>query len=549
MLPSVTGTHSITEARTHSLSKRGIDELGGAYLPFKGRIRGLVTFIQMKNDDVADLAWPNGRLPNWSNMFAERMHRYFEEMSGGQMDLQLDVYPHLLTTPHTETNYLDWGENYGTVIRRLIDTLDTQMSFEDYDNWDSQGVPFSVEEGPDGQVDLLIVIFRSISNAGFLPFSGISDLGFPGYAFVDGSLDRFFYGGSGEWNDARASGLTISYLPGYKAVMNDDFAFRVTTHELGHKLFGEAHPAELYGGLGVMASSSNGYGMCSFERQLAGYLDYRMLDPGRDTTVVLKDYLTEDDAVLLPVAEQSRSYYALEYRSKRSQWDGAPVEGLYIYRIYNSSSMNQNRVVVVSAEGSFTWSLDESTGKIYPVAPQPVGGYNRLQRIPVNNGVYWADGWEGDERVAFSMKRSELCALKNPSPDFIFSNDTIRTNLHIRLLSITDSAATVQISYQYPTILDADQPLAATVRIESPFPHPVRSGTTAILPFTLDRPGHYTLSLLDVLGRRVQVVEGFAATAGQQTSELSTAGLQAGTFMLLLETDVQRLTRPLLITQ
>lgn len=539
-------TPELSEVRKENAGR--IEPYGGAHLPFKGRIRGLVTFVQLRNDDVENNAWPNGSMPLWADLYVERLERYFSEMSGGALQLQLDMHPSLMMTRGTEEGYVTWGQNFGDAIKEMIDSLDVLMDFAPYDRWDSEGNPYNVKEEPDGKVDLLIVVFRSISHGGFLPFTGVSDLGFAGHHFVDGTLDRFFYGGSGEWNDAGSSGLTLSYLPGRKGVMNAEFAFNVTVHELGHKLFGESHPADLYGRLGIMARSSNGYSMSSFEKHLAGYIDYRVLNAGRDTVVTLTDFVTRGDAVLLPVPQHARSYYAFEFRGKKSEWDTAPVEGLYIYRIYDSWSKSQKRLLVMSAEGSFDWALNDSTGMVYPVGPRPIGGYSRMQQIPVNNRVYWAEGWDGDARVAFRDHRNELAVLKNPSPDYIFGSDTIRTDLHIRLLSLSDSSATVRISYQYPTILSASVPVADQVSLSLPFPHPLHAGGSSSVDFHIPRPAHIRLHLIDALGRRVQELVHGQRPAGSYRTSLHTDDLAPGSYLLVLETGAGRIARRILIT-
>jgi M6 family metalloprotease-like protein len=528
---------------------KGIEPLGGAYLPFKGRVRGRVLFVQTRTDMLENEQWPNGQLPLWHETYTNRLHEYFQDMSGGDLDLTLDIFPNLMLTKGTEEGYVAWNLNFGFAIKEMIDSLDVLMSFEPYDLWDSEGNPFNVQESPDGKVDLLIVVFRSIALDQFLPFSGVSDLGFAGYHFVDNSLDRFFYGGSGNWNDAGASGLVLSFLPGRSAVMNSEYAFNVTIHELGHKLFGEAHPADLYSRLGIMAHSGNGHAMNSFERHLAGYIDYRELPPRRDTVITLHDYVSTDDAVLLPVPELARSYYAFEFRGKKSAWDTAPVEGLYIYRIYDSWSKSQKKVLVISAEGSYEWVLDESSSQIVPLRPSALTGYNRLQRIPVNNTIYWADGWWGDERVPYRDDRTELAVRKNPTPDFIFGSDTIHTNLHIRLLAMTDSTATVRISYQYPVILD-DTPLASRLdALHLPYPHPISSGQgLGTIPYSIGRAGPVKLLLYDSLGRLLHVLADCQQDAGPHTATFSAGELSAGTYMIVLQTADVRLSRSLLIT-
>ncbi len=535
-------------APQHALFK-GIAPHGGAHLPTRGALRGLVVFVETLNDTSPDLSWPLGTMPSWSAAYKDRVERYFADMSGGAMQLQLDVYPDLMITRGTEDGYVYWSQNFGHAINEILDSIDTKLDFGIYDLWDAEGKVYRLQPGPDGRVDLLIFIFRSIANTTFLPFSGVSDLGFAGYHFLDGSLARWVYGGTGQFNDAGASGLTICRAPGYRMVIDQEFAFQVTLHELGHKLFGEGHPAEIFGGLGLMANAGNGYAMNGFERQLAGYIDFREVAADQDTVVTLRDYVTTGEAVLIPIPEVDRAYYSLEYHTRQSEWDSAPVEGLYAFRIYDSWSKNQKEVHVVSAEGKYNWALDTISGTIYPTTPSPLKGYNRFQRIPINGKNYWAEGWWGDSRCAFTLDRPEFAVLKNPTPDFLFGTDTIRTNLHISLLTADESSATVRISYQSPVILSTGSSPASAFSLSLPYPHPLRDHGSGVIPFTTSRGGPVRLNLYDATGRMLRTLLEKEVPAGSQKCSINVDGLPAGVYQLVLQSAEGRSTQSIVITR
>jgi hypothetical protein len=527
---------------------KSIEPHSGAHLPTHGSIRGIVVFVQTPNDAVEDHDWPRGAMPLWADAYAERVQRYFGEMSRGAMQLQIDLYPELMVTRNREDDYVYWQQNFGHAIRELLDTLKNNIDFSQYDLWDSERKAYQVRPGPDGKVDLIIFIFRSIANTAFLPFSGVSDLGFPGYHFLDGSLGRWVYGGTGHFNDASSSGITICRSPGYRMVIDPEFAFTVTVHEFGHKILGEGHPAELYGGLGVMANAGNGYAMSSFERHLAGYIDYLPIVPGNDTTVVLRDYVTTGDALLIPIPQLSRSYYGLEFRARASEWDTAPTGGLYAYRIYDSWGRNQKTVEVICAEGKFVWALDSTTGNVRPVRPSPLNGYNRYQRIPMNGKTYWANGWWGDPRSAFTMERPSFSVLKNPTPDFLSGRDTIFTNLHITLLAMDDSSATVQISYRAPSILGLRPVPGQSFSLSPPYPNPLRQNDRGMVPLTAGRRGEIRVRLHDALGRELRTLHTGDVEAGDGLLAVSADGLPAGMYTIVLESEEGYSVQPLLIT-
>jgi hypothetical protein len=509
----------------------------------------MVVFVQTLNDTNPDGNWPPGSMPEWASDYVLRLERYFADMSNGAMEMQLDLHPNLMITRNKEDDYVYWQQNFGSAIKEILDSLDTNIDFTAYDQWDSEGKAYRLQPGPDGQIDLMIFVFRSIANCSFLPFTGISDLGFAGYKFLDGSLARWAYGGSGAYNDASSTGVTVCRAPGYRIVIDQDFAFQVTVHEFGHKLFGEGHPAELYGGLGVMSNGGNGYAMNSFERQLVGYTDFLETTAGVDTIVTLRDYVTTGDAVLIPIPEAARTYYSLEYRNRLSEWDTAPVSGLYAFRIYDSWGKNQKEVQVVSAEGNFEWALDSTTSSVYPVRPSAISGYNRLRSIPINGKNYWAEGWWGDARCAFTLERPEFSVLKNPTPDFMFGTDTISTNLHITLLTADSGGATVRISYQNPSILSSHSLQNPNIALWPPYPHPLRENSEGLVPFSVRRAGRVRLSMYDALGRQVRTLLDEEISAGTQQQRVSTDGLSAGIYQIVLESAEGRMTQSLVITR
>ena len=535
-------------ASSGTLLGGGIESHGGAHLPFQGYVRGLVVFVQTLNDSKEDASWPLGQLPTWNEDYVTRLERYYTDMSHGTMELDLDVHPGTMVTRNTEDGYVYWGLKYGDAIKEILDSLDVHMDFAIYDRWDSEANTYRLKEQPDGKVDLLIFVFRSISNSVFMPFSGVSDLGFAGHHFLDGSTERYVYGGSGHFNDAGSSGLSISFRPGHSAVMNPAYAFTSTIHELGHKLFGEGHTNELYGGLGTMANSGNGHAMSSFERHLAGYIHCRDLRPGTDTVITLTDYVSTGDAALLAIPQLDRAYFAFEFRGRKSEWDTAPIEGLYVYRIYDSWSKSQKRVQVISAEGAYEWAVDTATNTVHPIRSAPLTGYNRLQRIPIDGRNYWADGWWGVPSIAFREYRTEMAPWKNPSSSFMWGSDTIDSHVRMRLIALSDSTATVGISYGKPAILTADMPPVPAGTLGMPYPHPLSaSAGGAHVPFSLARAGHVRLTLHDALGRTVATLTEGNRAEGAHRVFIPIRDLTAGTYHLLLETPAGRTARTVLI--
>jgi len=365
----------------------GIPQHTGCHLPAAGRVRGLVLFIQTANDDLGDADWKLNEMPSWAGRFKARLRDYFGDMSNGGLQLELDVHPSLIVTQATEHSYLNAGKRLGQANRDILQSLDAALDYAPYDNWRSVGNAYNVQPEPDNEIELIITLYRRVTFSSFFGFSGVSDLGFEGYLFVDGGARRI-YGGSGEYNDARASGITVVRTPGSGIVMDEDWAVNVSIHELMHKFFGEGHPTDLYGGLGVLSHGAGGVAMSSFERHTLGYINYRVIPHGIDSTITLSDYVTTGDAAVLSLPEAPNWHYAFEYRRRLSQYDTAPADGIFIYRIYTPTGSSQKQLQVISAAGAHQWELDSVTGKPFRLHPDPIGGYNEYQKIPIDGKTY-----------------------------------------------------------------------------------------------------------------------------------------------------------------
>jgi hypothetical protein len=245
-----------------------------------------------------------------------------------------------------------------------------------------------------------------------------------------------------------------------------------------------------------------------------------------------------------------RMYYAFEFRSRQSEWDGAPTRGLYVLRLYDAWSRSMKTALLVSAEGAFRWERDTVHGGIRPVAPDPIGGYNRFQRIPIDGTIYWADHYWGDPSAAYTPERGELAVWKNPSPDFIYGIDTVHTEIRMRVLAMNSTSVTVRIAFSDPPILDADAPAAApdSPQIASVHPHPLLRGTSGSVTYVLPAVAEAALELYDALGRRVALLDASHRDAGTHRIALPTTGLPSGVYHLVLRAAGRISHRSLVLT-
>jgi type IX secretion system substrate protein len=525
-----------------------IESRSGAHLPTSGTIRGLVVFVQSKEDQAFDMDWRRGELPVWRDKFVSEMRAYFREISNETLSLNLDLYPELIVQKHDEIDFASMGLNYGGATRQWLKEIDGDIDFTKYDSWNSLDRAFRVTMGPDGSIDLLIILHRSIVSKGWMPYIGVSDLMFKGYEHVDGG-DRFFYGGNGLNTDAGSSGIIVTGHPGLNIALTFEMAFKVAIHELQHKIYGDTHMAELFGGLGVNAASGGGIAMCSYERHVLGYMQVEHLPVNVDTVITLHDYLSKDHAVAIPVEAVDRYYYLLEFRGLLSEYDSAPEKGVYIYRLKDAWGVLQKDIMVISAEGNWQWRVNEATGQIERAYPDPLTGFSRLNKINIDGRPYWAIGYDGHEGMAFTDKREPFGMYRNPTSDFIYIDDTIRPKLTVEVLSMTDSSARVSISHTAPIILSVDGSTTPDMTLGQSYPNPVSGFGSAqvTVPFTLREATVITWTLYDALGRLVQQFEQEMQATGQHQVSMNLEGVKPGMYFYEMSTSTGIIRKQLIV--
>ncbi|MAT38923.1 MAG: hypothetical protein CL946_04895 [Ectothiorhodospiraceae bacterium] len=543
-----TGGENLTE---DVAPHREVEQRTGAHLPISGDLRGLVVYIQSQEDEFHSDHWPSGGLPNWTDRYESDMHEYFYAMSGGTLNLHLDTYPELMRLSSPEHTYLNGGQNYGTAIKDILYRLDQQIDFEDYDSWSSHDRSFRVSPGPERKVDLIIIVHRAVVNRGLMPYVGISDLMYPGMFFVD-EFRRFIYGGDGYASDAGSSGMIVAGFPGQGVPLYYDVAFGVSIHELQHKIYGETHMTGVFGSLGMNAASGgSGYGMCAYERHVVGWMNLQHLNAGRDTVITMRDYHTHDEAYAIQVQEFDRRFYILEFRNQSSKFDASPVPGLYIYRLSDTWALLQKELEVISAKGKWHWSLD-SDGLPYRDSPDALSGASEFNKIQIDSVTsVWSPEHRGHPGMAFTMQQPFFGQYRNPTPDFMHAGDTVDMDLNIELLSMTDSTATVSISYSQPPVLsNGELEHATSFSLGQPYPQPASLSAhhSVTIPYTAETNEHSSMVVFDALGRKV-----YAANSGVQSGsskmEIPVSHLSAGVYTLQVRSGREVAARRFVVVQ
>ncbi|MEM8601333.1 MAG: T9SS type A sorting domain-containing protein, partial [Bacteroidota bacterium] len=95
-----------------------------------------------------------------------------------------------------------------------------------------------------------------------------------------------------------------------------------------------------------------------------------------------------------------------------------------------------------------------------------------------------------------------------------------------------------------PVSNDEDGPLPTTLALDA-YPNPVRG--TATFAYTLPETGQATLTVYDVLGRRVAVLADEVQAAGTHRATLATGRMASGIYVAVLATDAGQQTRRLTV--
>lgn len=308
---------------------------GGYHIPSAGTIRALVIFAQFKDDNSVASDWPLNQMPNWATSFIPSLSQYFIEMSNGSFNITGEIYPSLVISNNNMNSY-----NAGTINKEIIQKVDAQVDFTQYDNWSGKNL------GSDGKVDLIIIIHRGLI-APWL-YTGIAELGCTNF-YVDGKLVEGKFGNnpSGVYCSSGAWGLYyMKYL---------------IAHEIGHLLLGPGH-IDYLNNSALMTQQPvwNGYkGMMAWERERLNWISYTEINS--DTQISLADYVTDDAVVKIPVS--TNEYFLIENRQKISPHDEAGDKGIYIYHITNAHWSMPN-IDMECADGNWNFSYNTTTKKI-----------------------------------------------------------------------------------------------------------------------------------------------------------------------------------------
>jgi len=383
-------------------------------------VRVLVLYVEFKDDqwDIDFSDWPKNHAPEgWmnTNFIDQTVNQnstngnitdYFTTMSLGKYKIIGNFYHHV--TSKTRDEYITLGMSRGAINREILHEMDsTGFDFTPYDNW-SKNASYDFNWGPDGEIDMIWMIYRNISldkpnsfeyaaQLGFGDsywgiFSGESSLGGGGILNINGNMTIDLNG------LGLVSGINIM------GVKNGLWWVKsIAIHEFGHHLLGPFYEAHMQrGSWGIMS----GYGLRgqvvnSYERQKLGWIISKQYDYNTSDPIILEDFVTTGDALLIKIPGTSKCYH-IENHQRLSPLDDIDLtpDGKGIYVLYQEGDYNIDNYFY-SAEGKAIWTFDHfgvhPNGAQVPVfrrgSQDNINGRFDTEAIPYFNPITQEQKW------------------------------------------------------------------------------------------------------------------------------------------------------------
>ncbi len=369
-------------------------------------VRVLVLFVQFADDMWEPLwtEWEKGDPPTtWmdestidqtitQNSTNGNITHYFTGMSMGHYKI-IGEFQHRITS-QTRDEYIDAGMIRKDINEEVLQDLNnTGFDFTPYDVW-TKNDPYDFEWGPDGEVDMIWMIYRNIGEDKPNPGYTAWQLGFGHREFRNGQWVYFKWSGEaslggggilpvnggktidlGSFYDL-ISGITIMY--GYNGL---GAVKAVTIHEFGHHLLGGTSEHIKPGVWGIMRGyASRSQVVNSYERQKLGWINLIQYNYNPLIPFPLYDYVTTGDALKIAIPG-TNDYYLLENHQRLSTLDNfdRTSDGKGVYVLYQDGTRNLD-LEFYNAEGRAFWHFDHYA--MHPAGVEvPVfrkGSHNRI---------------------------------------------------------------------------------------------------------------------------------------------------------------------------
>lgn len=254
------------------------------------------------NQHLQKPSWADSVIcPTTTNVWNPSLTGLLKQSSNGKFWLIGDVYPDLVILDHEYEYYTPVnGRRIGTVVKEIIDKINPDVNFADYDKFD----PCDIDNDgnrrePDGTVDFIFVVFR------FIISSETDEYGYTGIAELGGINGVF--GNTGDSIVIMRDNKKIrADYPGSGCICEMSFKWMLGIPE---------HECVLHYGMtgshlnGLGNHSINGGGIASaFDREHFNWTSGNIYQPTSNTTnITLRDYVTTGDYI--KINRNQKTYY------------------------------------------------------------------------------------------------------------------------------------------------------------------------------------------------------------------------------------------------
>jgi len=437
-------------------------QVGGRWRTAEGTLNVLFVLAQFPDDSfsVNNTTWPKGSAPTYMNDLVDTswtgtptpgsITDYFAQMSFNKLKFIGKTVS--VTAPHSRQWYLDNNKKRWYIHKEIVEELDATWDFAEFDNWKYIS-DYNHSNTPDGVVDMVLFIWRNISNEfpnpknvkGQLNFEHYGDMGYKDNIYVDNNQRRL------KTKTIDGSGVTI--INGY----SKNIAYRLSIHEFAHHLLGYNDMHTGFGFWGMLSDfGTRCYVANAYERHRLGWINVIDVNNATQTLqkVTLGDYVTTGEAYRIEVDASSHKYFYLENHQRISSWDIPDQDGasgLYVLR--QNGALGSN-IDIVPADGRYQWSVagfvdNPSSGSSVTRLPvfkrgvaDPLYGYADTDKIPYvdENGKnkilqieFYKDNndntvqkalYKGDAKDQFDLARNVFTPWSNSNSQISQNNAT-----------------------------------------------------------------------------------------------------------------------------
>jgi len=360
---------------------------GGLYMPSiaeNGQIvRVLIVFVQFKDDQWNPTypEWPKNQAPvGWmNNNFIDQtinqnstngnVTDYFSTMSMGHYKVIGD-FKHWITSK-TRSEYLNAGMQRGLINKEILSEINNEIpgiNWANYDNW-TKISPNNFAYGPDGEVDMIWMVYRNICEDPPFTAQTAAQLGFGqqvGNVYLKWNGEASLGGGgilpvnNNKTIDLGTFGLVSGtcIMGGYNGF---EYVKSVAIHEYGHQLLGGTSEHLTNGTWGMMYAYGKRCQVVNpFERHKLGWINLIQNNYNPLLAFELGDYVTTGQALVVQLYNSPNNpYYLLTNHKRISPLDkiDRTSDGKGVYVLYQPGSSNID-LKFYNSEGRALWTID-----------------------------------------------------------------------------------------------------------------------------------------------------------------------------------------------